>query len=712
MCAPREINEPVHISAIDVDSKGKFERRFREDFAPLTLVYARNEAGKTTITENIIASLFKAPWEGGKLRDDFIGASNITVTGLAAKPSDFSPEGKEDKLEDLLLKNEEGELPPGLCKLLYVRSADTDIDAHRGGIAKDTLKELLFTQQLQMEIPKEVKDTEFEDGVLQPTTYRSGMCKILRDMPDKVDKLRELARRFHAQQSEVGLIRHKLERRSLEQEQAELEKAKRHHAYKLDAALKDIRGSRARLDAAVLDKLADRIPRYAGQSDAAAERERQIKGYGAPEKELAWLKAAREKYLEAGVGKSRDYLAQLLAATIASLLLIGVLALIKPSWVVPFMLLPLVLSATAAWRYSTRRATVKDKAAEARQEKVAKEYRKRYGADITSEVDFDVKEKDLEKQANNKETAIRDRDKALAISRELAAEIEGLFGQVLETAPRDSDKWSAALKELEQKGKSLDLDANDARNKLEVLRVSPSDYQQEKAGAEYSASREEDLGERIISLDRQIEQEKGKLGSIRKELSGRIGDVAHTGSPEDVVAAMDETLRGYEEELLETRATLIAGHFVKRVRDALQSKDDAALERHLAGPEIAGLVKAFTDGAYDRVEVKGDGVLACRGEKVRYEMANLSRGAQEQVLLALRIGIARKLTGKDRLFIILDDAFQYSDWERRAPLVEKMADLARDGWQVIYFTMDDDIRDRFNQVGKQLGKDYKYIELK
>ena len=50
-------------------------------------------------------------------------------------------------------------------------------------------------------------------------------------------------------------------------------------------------------------------------------------------------------------------------------------------------------------------------------------------------------------------------------------------------------------------------------------------------------------------------------------------------------------------------------------------------------------------------------------------------------------------------FLILDDAFQHSDWHRRENLVERTLSFVKSGWQVFYFTMDDHIRDLFQNAG-------------
>ena len=92
---------------------------------------------------------------------------------------------------------------------------------------------------------------------------------------------------------------------------------------------------------------------------------------------------------------------------------------------------------------------------------------------------------------------------------------------------------------------------------------------------------------------------------------------------------------------------------------------------------------------------------------------DLSTGIKEQIMLALRIGFSSRILKQDTMFLILDDAFQHSDWERRKILVKKLAGIAKTGWQVIYLSMDDHIRQLFEREGTGFDKDdYRSIELK
>jgi uncharacterized protein YhaN len=91
----------------------------------------------------------------------------------------------------------------------------------------------------------------------------------------------------------------------------------------------------------------------------------------------------------------------------------------------------------------------------------------------------------------------------------------------------------------------------------------------------------------------------------------------------------------------------------------------------------------------------------------------LSTGAKEQVMIALRMMFARRYLGDVPGFLLLDDAFQHSDWNRRELLVDHTLRLVRErGWQVFYFTMDNHLRDLFKARAEiQLGGDFAYHEL-
>ena len=89
----------------------------------------------------------------------------------------------------------------------------------------------------------------------------------------------------------------------------------------------------------------------------------------------------------------------------------------------------------------------------------------------------------------------------------------------------------------------------------------------------------------------------------------------------------------------------------------------------------------------------------------------MSTGVREQAFLALRMGFASIAMEGKTGFLILDDAFQHSDWNRRENLVKRTMSFVQSGWQVFYFTMDDHIRDLFEDAGVRIGDGFRSQQL-
>ena len=76
------------------------------------------------------------------------------------------------------------------------------------------------------------------------------------------------------------------------------------------------------------------------------------------------------------------------------------------------------------------------------------------------------------------------------------------------------------------------------------------------------------------------------------------------------------------------------------------------------------------------------------------------------------MGFTEQIFKQSELFLLLDDAFQHADWNRRTRLVNQVVALAQKGWQIIYFTMDDHIRDLFDEAGhKHFPNSYRHHDL-
>jgi ABC-type molybdate transport system ATPase subunit len=76
----------------------------------------------------------------------------------------------------------------------------------------------------------------------------------------------------------------------------------------------------------------------------------------------------------------------------------------------------------------------------------------------------------------------------------------------------------------------------------------------------------------------------------------------------------------------------------------------------------------------------------------RLPAVNLSGGAFDQLYLAIRITIATRLLADEKGFLILDDPFVKADDERLGRMMEMLRRLVAEGWQILYFSAKDEVR--------------------
>ncbi len=71
----------------------------------------------------------------------------------------------------------------------------------------------------------------------------------------------------------------------------------------------------------------------------------------------------------------------------------------------------------------------------------------------------------------------------------------------------------------------------------------------------------------------------------------------------------------------------------------------------------------------------------------------LSGGAYDQLYFAIRLALAEKLLPAEKGFFILDDPFLKSDRERLQRQMEMLTESAARGWQIIYFSAKDEVKE-------------------
>jgi uncharacterized protein YhaN len=244
------------------------------------------------------------------------------------------------------------------------------------------------------------------------------------------------------------------------------------------------------------------------------------------------------------------------------------------------------------------------------------------------------------------------------------------------------------------------------------LGIAEVEYLEQAAEDTYSRRREEEVIGELEEVERTIRELQNSTQEIREQFIEHIGrETARSQSIEILAEAIEEKRQEYRRQIRDRLAEMIAGHVLADVLASVRREEDRQLKSTLNNSRITDLIKKFTAGRYQSVAL-AEGGLFIENDTESYALEEMSSGVREQVLLALRMGLASVVCGTQSLFLILDDAFQYSDWQRREHLVEQAVQIVQLGWQVIYLTMDDDIRDRFRRASEALEEGmFRLIEL-
>ncbi len=123
--------------------------------------------------------------------------------------------------------------------------------------------------------------------------------------------------------------------------------------------------------------------------------------------------------------------------------------------------------------------------------------------------------------------------------------------------------------------------------------------------------------------------------------------------------------------------------------DELDSEEKSKVE-DLFGEDssVSAIFTELTDKRYTKVEydTQSKNILVYRDSGRHLDLEKLSKGTRDQLYLAIRVALGRRLLEGKPGFFIMDDAFLSSDSHRQRLEFEMLQTLSEKGWQVIYST--------------------------
>ena len=653
----------LRLDRIRVKKAGPLDRDFELSPGDLNLIYGANESGKTYVVESLIRFLFKtskgAPVEWN-LRDLDVEGS-VLVSGLDAEPLKFSK--TEKKLEDYW--EETSGLPLHLSRLLVVRAGETLLanpdrkNLPEDGVGRDILKDYLSGEgtldRIGARISITIKNHKTKVEGARILGDDRGELKSMRACRTEVENHRRLLEDVEDAYTsgEAGRLREK--ESALEEKIEGLRNARRYQAKQLDVRIKELEDNERNIPADQdLGRVASEGEEWEKSRDELAEKDRNLTKL---EESLRHLPVAKSVLISA-------WAAILIGLVIA------------------------VIVQETGWRVVGAAISL---------------------AGIVSLVGY------RSYIARNKELNMvnlrEDRDRRARETNERMQTLERtLFRWVEEEL--SAEEWRSTLERFQKERMRLDREINLVDRELRKLGVPEAEYLDDQPKEEWDQEAYDELEGRLQT----IRDKRGEAENQLRALKNRA--IQATGLEDDDWACLITRLREMTEESTDEyqkwTAEVLAKIQLHKVLDEYREEENERIADGLGRDELTEPLYALT-GRYQSIRLEEErGLVLISDQGEEYPLANLSTGAREQIFFALRTGFARVGTDGSPKFLILDDAFQYSDTNRREKLVEQALTLVQDGWQLFYFTMDDHIRKLFQDAGKRLeklDKKYEFVEV-
>jgi DNA repair exonuclease SbcCD ATPase subunit len=694
---------PLQIKEVHVNNLGPITEDINWELGQLNVVYGGNETGKTFLVEFLIQSLFKkSDWQLRQIN----GKGNVIVDGIDKEPIKFTPRSSK-KIEDVY-HSDGGWLPPKFSRLLVVKAAELALEKNQN-TDKIFLKRYLSSKeildQIQNNISKTIQKAEIQNQEIQG--YRQGEIKKKLDLEEQLQHIDQLFDEINSQYLGGELQRYKEEKNQIEQQLAEQVKAKKYHAYQLSQRIIELENKQSEIDDELVDTLKTKVATFQSSEQELNEDKQNFEQKKNSAKHFPWVQNAKRIYDE-------HLQTQTTESKIHPGLFIGLFALLGMAGV--FSLLELAIGVYGSligigtlilYLIIQSKKITFNPAKKEELDKIKEEYQQRFETPLSTMADLQAKIEELNEPYNQAEVLKEGIEKKKDKLRQEEQLIRQMFTQLTgENIPKRD--WNKKLKHIKTYTKELTDKITRGKQDLGILQVDESEYITIPVNEEYDASTYDSLITKNEEITSDIANIQTELNTLKSQIANETNkDISESWM--NLIAALKEHRQNVQHEYDDIVSEILGKIAVMNVLDELSQHEDEKLKTYLQRDIITQPLKDMTQH-YNSVHLDED-TLRIADDYSEYALNDLSTGVKDQIFLALRMGFCSKALKQDKVFFILDDAFQHSDWNRREHLVQKMVSLAEQGWQILYFTMDNHIRDLFNSYGGKLGDDYKFFEM-
>lgn len=691
----------IRIKELNVKNLGPI-KKLNLVLKSINLIYGDNERGKSYLVEFLIRSLFKTA--GWKLRKK-TGSGKVLVEGLDDKIIEFSP-SKSVKLEDFLSEKYVG-LPPDFSKLLIFRSTNVELGEEKES-DKIMLRRFLSHKEIFDKIKDNISKTIIDskiDGYKIEGAKRAEIQRredLMKDMRLIDELFQEIENKY------MGGERRNLEdeKKKLKNRFDKLEKAKRHISYKISKEIESLEKKATQVDEKSINYLLKQISNLNIAIKKYENKKEDLNILLESTKNYKWLKSAiseYEKYNFEEITEKPNIWYTIFFALIFALIVAFTVLKSQVGIIISLLgLAGIVLMYKRRYDKFLADAGKRDEILN-----LKNEFKERFNEKLKNLAIMNEKIKNMEDDYNKREVIqgqLKDEKSEIDNTKlKIAEEMKGLLGKGI-----GMEKWMEELEKKLEERRRLKEQISDKNVELARLDVEEPDYIKEKQEVEYNKDEYIEVKEDLEKIKESISKKEEELKTLKHSICKHTKDnfsIEWTELIKNLADKHNEVLSEYKN----LTAEIIGKKYVSEIIEELYKEEDEKIKDALESEIISNMLPQVTTH-YENISLTDDRMIVSDTYN-DFPVESISDGAKEQVFLALRIGLAKHWFKKDELFLIFDDAFLHSDYNRRPLLLDKLIELANSGWQIICFTFDDNIRNLIDKKVKKLKDEYRFYNL-
>ena len=701
----------IQIKKLKINRNGPLLEDFEIEPGIINLIYGHNESGKTFLVEGLIELLFKNKKNKLETRDwDITG--KIQISGLSEKIESFTKSSKK-KLDQIW--EEESQLPEDLSSLLVVNGAETALQKDTiDGVGHSFLKNFLSAEGILDEIEKNISKNLQNSNIENKDIHgeNRGELKKRNDLIEEKEKIHSLLREVEEVYASTSIqeINESLE--ILNSKIEAFEAARCYKAFKINKSINELKEKKNTFPSLErISELNGIIDRYIDTQKEIIEEKNEIKDF--KEEDLEWLKSASEdykKYIEIKEKTSYDLYFWI---TCFFLISTSITTFLYPGWI-SFIttILSIMFFVLFNLKFKEKR---KNSVYNNEITKLEKEYKKRFSKELTDYPTLKIKLDALNEEQiinNSKKNEIKKREERQVILKE---KIEKILDEFKDKEFKTNDwentiaKLRQELPEIKKSIESIEEEIQKREIENAELGVLPEKFLEQPTNFEWNKSQYEKLKESKREKEESKREKEQEFSNLKTKVCATLKSQEENW--EDLIPILREALQEKKDAYIDKTADIISKIKIHSIIQEFREKENERIEEGLQRKEVRDALFSIT-GRYNKIrKEKEEGLIVINNQDEEFAISKLSTGAKDQVFLALRTGFAKLSLQSQSAFLILDDAFQHSDWERRKNLVFQIVELTKLGWQIFYFTMDNHLKDLFQNECEKLGDSFKLIEL-